>query len=96
MIIAHTCTKCGHADFHRHDNRGGRNPDCPIPCGCLGCTPGESTLRPTFDRRGDVVERIIPPGERSVGGYIAACSCQECKDLYASLTKDLVSAGGGS
>ncbi len=87
MIIAHTCTGCGCADFHRDDRRGGRTTFCPDPCNHQNCTPGESTLRPTFDGKDQVIERIIPPGERSEGGYINACSCDECKGLYELLTQ---------
>lgn len=86
MIIAHTCTLCGHADFHRDDRRGGHTPYCPDPCNCQNCTPGEATLRPTFDDQARVIERIIPPGEKSQGGYIVACNCAECRGLYELLT----------
>ncbi|MFB4280790.1 hypothetical protein ACBJ59_36260 [Nonomuraea sp. MTCD27] len=86
MIIAHSCTQCGCADFHRDDRRGGRTAYCPEPCKCQNCTPGEATLRPTYDRAGDVIERIIPPGGKSEGSYIVACSCTECHGLYELLT----------
>lgn len=65
---------------------------CPLPCGCAQCEPGESTLRPTFGPAGQVVERIIPPGERGEGNHLSACGCQECKDLYELLSQT-VTAG---
>jgi hypothetical protein len=96
MIIAHICTVCGCADFHRDDRQGGRTTYCPPACNCPACTPGEATLRPTFDSRGQVVERIIPPGEKSEGGYIVACSCDDCKGLYELLNQVAIPAGGES
>jgi hypothetical protein len=90
VIIAHTCSQCGHADFHRDDRRGGRTTYCPEPCTCKNCTPGEPTLRPTFDSNDQVIERIIPPGE--AGGYIVACGCAECRGLYELLTQTVSAA----
>lgn len=89
MIIAHSCTTCGCADFHRDDRRGGRTTYCPDPCNCPSCTPGESTLRPTFGTDGNVIDRIIPPGEKSYGGYIVTCACDECKGLFELLAQSV-------
>lgn len=92
MIIAHSCTKCSHADYHRESRSGGRNAHCPLPCGCQPCEPGESTLRPTFGPAGQVIERIIPPGGKGEGNYLSACGCQGCKALFELLSQT-VTAG---
>lgn len=88
MRIGHRC-KCRHGDLsHPVDKNGKRS------CGCAGCdtrcrrneTP---ELLPTFDRKGNVIERIVPPGdplgtEGDAGGP-RTCDCDGGQALYAEL-----------
>lgn len=88
MRIGHRC-ECGHGDLsHGSDKKG------PMSCGCAGCTTlcqrsDEAELLPTFDRKGNVIERIVPPGDRlSTEGDSAGprtCDCDACQALYAEL-----------
>lgn len=88
MRIGHRCA-CGHGDLsHKTSSSGKRSCDCQ-PCG-RRCSRNETPeLLPTFDARGNRVERIIPPGEKLAtegdSGPLT-CGCEDCKALYAEVT----------
>lgn len=94
--IGHRC-RCGHTDLE-HPDRGDGKHRCQIS-GCSGrrCTDlakVEAEVFPTFDAKGQSVERIIPPGNKiaadgSPGGSMGATAhaCDSCTALYDQLTQ---------
>jgi hypothetical protein len=90
MRIGHRC-KCRHGDLsHGSDKKG------PMSCGCAGCTTLCSRnetpeLLPTFDGKGNTIERIVPPGDQlsteGTAGGPRTCDCDACQALYAELTE---------
>ncbi|SFF12011.1 hypothetical protein SAMN05216251_108245 [Actinacidiphila alni] len=87
--IGHRC-KCRHGDLSHTTDKNGKQ-----SCGCAGCTTRcrrteEPELLPTFDVKGNAVERIVPPGERLAGESTNSgpqtCGCAACCALYTELT----------
>lgn len=90
-FIGHRCS-CGHNDINHADNDKGK-PICTAkagsPCGKPCKSLGESEVMPTFDRKGNTVERIIAPGDgletESGVKVVTTCGCDVCLALYEQL-----------
>lgn len=91
--IGHRCG-CGHMDIH-HD-AGAKKTTCSAnngnSCG-KGCQKNpKASVAPTFDVKGNTVERVVQPGhrfgneEKPQYGPIRTCDCDACRALYTELT----------
>jgi hypothetical protein len=88
--IGHRCD-CGHTDLqHEHDATSDTLGRCTAEYG-VTCSRGcglvnEPEVIPTFDAKGNRVERVIEPGDglRSMGGavIVRTCTCDACRALY--------------
>lgn len=92
-LIGHRC-KCGHNDInHTEDGDGkrlctaGGSGSCKRRCKPV--TDVMPELMPTFDLKGNAVERVIPPGDGLGldGGHPIGrtCGCDACQALYEQL-----------
>ncbi|MET9517007.1 hypothetical protein [Streptomyces sp. NPDC002994] len=89
--IGHRCG-CGHSDL-QHSGEGPAG-TCQAASGAScgrGCTPSpDPEVIPTFDTKGQPIERLIPPGEglASMSGapIVRTCSCDACAALHEQLT----------
>lgn len=87
--IGHRCA-CRHGDLsHPVTTTGKRS------CGCASCPrrcrrADKPELLPTFNAKGNQLERIVEPGQKlgTTEGEMNAktCDCDDCKALYTELT----------
>jgi len=87
--IGHRCA-CRHGDLSHPVSASGKR-----SCGCQPCTRRcrrEETpeLLPSFDTKGNAVERIVQPGgalaTQDGAGGPRTCDCDACRALYTELT----------
>lgn len=87
--IGHRCA-CRHGDLSHPVSVSGKR-----SCGCAACPRRcrrEETpeLLPTFDLKGNSIERVIEPGNKlgTTDGEMNAqtCDCDACQALYTELT----------
>lgn len=90
-FIGHRCS-CGHNDInHAEDGKGKRvcTANGGAPCKRRCKTNGEPELMPTFDGKGNRVERIVRPGGGLAIGDAhpigRTCECESCQSLYGQL-----------
>lgn len=83
--IGHPCA-CRHSDIqHKISEKTGKRSCGSSPCD-RRCRRSDTPQQlPTFDTKGHLVERIVPPGER-LSGWVPTCGCDACCALYAELT----------
>lgn len=92
-FIGHRCA-CGHNDIQHTDGTTSSIGTCTADCGrdckssCSLELP-EPEVMPSFDIKGNSVERILPPGDgfRAMGDHqvVTTCRCDACQALYAQL-----------
>ncbi|ELP62819.1 hypothetical protein PV735_11230 [Streptomyces turgidiscabies] len=90
-FIGHRCT-CGHNDLNHIESENGKR-NCTAKsggsCGKPCTSQGDSEVLPTFDLKGNHVERIIAPGDgpQTEGGtvLVRTCTCDACQALYEQL-----------
>ncbi|MFF3643428.1 hypothetical protein [Streptomyces sp. NPDC002564] len=90
-LIGHRCS-CGHNDINHATDADGKRActaKAGAPCGKRCKTLGDPEVMPTFDRKGNRVERIIPPGEglptETGSTGTRTCPCDACQALYEQL-----------
>lgn len=88
--IGHRCA-CRHSDLSHAVDKAGKRRCNTNPC-TRRCRRNEtSELLPTFDRKAQPIERIVPPGSGldTEGEYAFSartCDCDDCRALYTELT----------
>lgn len=90
--IGHRCG-CGHSDIEHADKGDGKRRCQTSGCGarCTELAEATAEVFPTFDGKGQPVERIIPPGQKiaaeGTDGAMGATAhdCEGCTALYEQL-----------
>lgn len=92
--IGHRCD-CGHTDLsHEHDGTSDNLGRCTAEFGSTcrrACGPvvAPPEVIPTFDAKGNQVERVIEPGDglRAMGDHVIVrtCPCDACVALHEQM-----------
>jgi hypothetical protein len=86
--IGHPCA-CRHGDLNHSVDKAGKRRCNNNPC-TRRCRKAETPdLLPTFDSKGESIERIVEPGQKLAGESTNSgpqtCDCDACQALYAEL-----------